>query len=278
MLKDGGSNVNSVSTGDIYGRKLRAHAARLVAGMQTQRNIGEAAVQQERISALVRIIDRDVAGADAVVAAGGVAAVVAGMRAHLEVVTVQELGIKALANITDDNDEGSAAVVAAGGLTTIKASMKAHARMAEVQKQGGYALKRIRYSGYHTDYHDGVGEAKLYLIEMAKGLRLDSRRGNGADGGSSGGGSNGGGDGGGTSSGDDGYARGAGGGAAGAGGGSCGGRSGISGSCCGGAEDVGEVDTAEGGAVEDACNDVQLGASVAGVSFDVGSPVWTGAG
>ena len=88
--------------------------AALVAGMQA--HLGVAAVQQECISALVHITAVSSAGADAVVAAGGVAAVVAGMRAHVEVAKVQELGITALANIADDNPGGSGAVAVAGGV------------------------------------------------------------------------------------------------------------------------------------------------------------------
>ena len=105
---------------------------------------------------MVYITAGSTAGQDAVVAAGGVAAVVAGMQAHLDEVKVQKLGLGALVNITDMNAEGSAAVIAAVGVATIKASMRAH--VGEVQQLGDWALAHIRECGYPTDSgSDGCG-------------------------------------------------------------------------------------------------------------------------
>ena len=110
-------------------------------------------------SALASIADF-AAGADAVMAAGCVAAVVAGMRAHVGVAKVQEWGIITLRNIAYAFHAGAGTVVAMGGVVTIVAGMQAHVGVAEVQERGRYALKHIvcnSAAGMDAVYSSGGG-------------------------------------------------------------------------------------------------------------------------
>ena len=77
---------------------------------------------------------------DGLVAAGGVAAIVGGMQAHVGVVEVQEQGINTLATFAWDRAE---AVVAAGGVAAVVGGMRAHVGVMEVQEEGSSALGRI---------------------------------------------------------------------------------------------------------------------------------------
>ena len=85
------------------------------------------------------------AGAEAVVVAGGVAAVVRGMQAHVRVASVKSKGSFALGHIVGNSYAGIEAVVAAGGVAAVVGGMQAHVRLAEVQELGSWALANIAF-------------------------------------------------------------------------------------------------------------------------------------
>ena len=73
---------------------------------------------------------------------GGVAAVVAAMRTHADVVAVQEQGCHALHNLAI-SDDISTLIGSSGGVAAVVAAMRAHADVAAVQEAGCMALKNL---------------------------------------------------------------------------------------------------------------------------------------
>lgn len=82
---------------------------------------------------------------DGLVAAGGVAAVVGGMQAHVGVADLQQEGISALGHIACNSDAAEA-VVAAGGVAAVVGGMQAHVGVELVQERGNLALQSMKGS------------------------------------------------------------------------------------------------------------------------------------
>jgi len=77
----------------------------------------------------------------AIVGAGGIDAVLAGMGAHPTIAGVQQTGCRALRKLASDNDANRTAIAEAGGIAAVVAGMGAHTSVAGVEREGRLALK-----------------------------------------------------------------------------------------------------------------------------------------
>ena len=87
----------------------------------------------------------DLARLQAVVDAGGVAAVVAAMGRHPADAEVLRRGCGALQNLAYGDVARMQAVVDAGGVAAVRAAMRRHARDAKVQRWGRGTLRNLAY-------------------------------------------------------------------------------------------------------------------------------------
>ena len=89
---------------------------------------------------------------DVVLAAGGVAAVVGGMQAHVGVAEVQQRGSFALWCIALGSDAGKDALLAAGGVAAVVGGMQVHVGVSLVQQWGGFIVALPGINGrFRTD-------------------------------------------------------------------------------------------------------------------------------
>jgi len=98
-------------------------------------------VQQKGCWALANLAVEAVNKA-AIARAGGIDAVVAGMRAHRSNEWVQEDGCSALRNLAR-SDDFKTAIARAGGIEAVVAGMRAHRSIAKVQEDGCSALRNL---------------------------------------------------------------------------------------------------------------------------------------
>mmetsp|Transcript_31566 Transcript_31566/g.74082 ORF Transcript_31566/g.74082 Transcript_31566/m.74082 type:complete len:156 (+) Transcript_31566:44-511(+) len=105
---------------------------------------------------------------EAIAAAGGIKAVVEGMKAHEGSAGVQEQGCGALVNLAI-NDKNKEAIAAAGGIEAVVEGMKAHKGSAGVQEQGcGALLNLADKNGVRWHGGDWWGDCTLHCGRMPR--------------------------------------------------------------------------------------------------------------
>ena len=113
----------------------------------------------------------------AVVATGGLKAIIGAMRSHSSVVEVQERGCRALSFIAQSSTRLGKAVVTARGLEAVVAAMKMHAGALEVQAQGCAALVGVACldSAYSHIILEAGGLSAAFRIRCSRCVRTCSR-------------------------------------------------------------------------------------------------------